>query len=546
MLEREKLSREDQLAVGLQLSKLLKRLRQRGSLNWTATDGLPNDEVPKRGVVDQNRAAELCGVSPRTIKSVEDIYGDPKPYTPRTLRKIYDGLRRIAEDGVEPWQDTGLPPALAPKDPPVIGKTVTHMTPQQYVATLPEISADGLKPMNKEMEWIIAVRVGQEIITLNLNTLYRERINRAPKESEVERDGILMGLARKRYGSWEDLAQAAFLGLWKDAGHKHPDETDKRRKDNPVEYSLFIRDPKNPEELRPVFPGDTDSAFEAWAWKRGDSPSRSERRRDATYRQREKSVGEEWKLALLQANRQITRTKADHNAAYLGGKKPIWNARHVVLLDITKSHARGIPLAFKWAAVAKVLRVLHVILQHADPRKKYVTRVKDWPLVGYASAERLARMGETRGLYPIRRRHLPANRGDDPPQKPDDFLSLGPYPFGKRTLLDNVVYPVAGFFFYQGKLITHGVQKPIDVENEVWPGDPLKDLEKLYKMKRLKEERGGPKRVAELDPIPGVEPVSLGEVAEDVWDPQGMGVGIDTYDPEDDRGDLSREKAEEE
>jgi len=43
-----------------------------------------------------------------------------------------------------------------------------------------------------------------------------------------------------------------------------------------------------------------------------------------------------------------------------------------------------------------------------------------------------------------------------------------------------------------------------------------------------------------------VEPVSLGEAAEDIWDPQGMGVGVDTYDPEDDRGDLSREKEEEE
>jgi len=40
--------------------------------------------------------------------------------------------------------------------------------------------------------------------------------------------------------------------------------------------------------------------------------------------------------------------------------------------------------------------------------------------------------------------------------------------------------------------------------------------------------------------------MSLGETLEDVWDPQGMGVGVDTYDPEDDRGDLSREKAEEE
>lgn len=105
-------------------------------------------------------------------------------------------------------------------------------------------------------------------------------------------------------------------------------------------------------------------------------------------------------------------------------------------------------------------------------------------------------MGETRRLYPIRRRHLPAHRGDSPPQKPDDFLSLGPYPFDRRTLLDNVGYPVAGFFFDHGKLTSHGVQKPIDVENEAWPGDSLKDLEKLYKAKRLKGKSWGDLRVS--------------------------------------------------
>jgi len=30
--------------------------------------------------------------------------------------------------------------------------------------------------------------------------------------------------------------------------------------------------------------------------------------------------------------------------------------------------------------------------------------------------------------------------------------------------------------------------------------------------------------------------IFFSEAAEDVWDPQGMGVGVDTYDPEDDRG----------
>jgi len=214
------------------------------------------------------------------------------------------------------------------------------------------------------------------------DTLYRERYNFASKEVDVKRDGILMGLARKRYGSWNDLSQAAFLGLWEDAGHKHPYSTDSRRKDAPLEYSLFIRDPKNPKELTPLLPGEADPAFEAWAWKRGDSPASSERRRNTTYRQREKDGGEEWKLVLVHAHRENSLSaKADHNAAYLGGKKPIWNARHVILLDIAKSHVRGIPLALKWVAVAKVLRVLHVILQHADPRRKFVTRVKDWPLV---------------------------------------------------------------------------------------------------------------------------------------------------------------------
>lgn len=505
----------------------------------------PDEKVPKADMITQKKASELCGVSLRTIKSLENIYEKPEPPTKRTLQKIYGGLRSIAEESVDRWQDTGLPTESYSKDRLLPNTFVSDMTPQQYAATLSEIPTGGLKPLSKDMEWIIAVRVGQGIITLNLDTLYRERINRAPKESKVKRDGILMGLARKRYGSWNDLAQAAFLGLWEDAGHKHPYSTDSRRKDAPLEYSLFIRDPNNPEELKPVLPGDTDPVFEAWAQKRGDSPASSARRRDTIYRQREKAVGEECKLALLHAYRENTSSaKADHNAAYLGGKKPIWNARHVVLLDIAKSHARGIPLALKWAAVAKVLRVLHVILQHADPRRKLVTRVKDWPLVGYASAERLARMGESHRLYPIRRRHLPAHRGDSPPQKPDDFLSLGPYPFGKRTLLDNVVYPVPGFFDH-GKLTSYGVQKPIDVENEVWPGDPLKDLEKLYEAKRLNEELGGPARVAELDHIEGVETISLGETLEDVWDPQGMGVAVDTYDPEDDRGNLSSEKEEE-
>src|SRR5215212_9738995 len=77
MLSKEKLSREDRLVTGLQLCKLLKRLRQRGSLEWTATNRLPDDEAPKRNVVDQERAAELCGVSRRTIKSVENFYEAP-------------------------------------------------------------------------------------------------------------------------------------------------------------------------------------------------------------------------------------------------------------------------------------------------------------------------------------------------------------------------------------------------------------------------------------------------------------------------------------
>jgi len=251
-------------------------------------------------------------------------------------------------------------------------------------------------------------------------------------------------------------------------------------------------------------------------------------------------VGEEWKLALLQTSSEITWAKADHNAAYLGGKKPIWNARHVVLLDMAKSHVRAIPVALKWAAAAKVLRVVLVVLQHADPRRKLVTRVQGWPLVGYAPPERLARIGETRRLYPIRRRHLLANGGDGLPQKPDDFQSLGSYPFGKRTLLDNVVYPVAGFVFDHGKLISHGAQKPIDVENEVWPGDPLKDLEKLYKYKKLADERSAPRRAAELDRIKGVDQVTLGEATEDSWNPQRKGIDA-AWDPEDDHGDLQEE-----
>jgi hypothetical protein len=543
MLSKEELTREDRLAVGLQLCKLLKRLRQRGSLEWTATDRLPDDEVPKRSVVDQGRAAELCGVSPRTLKSVENFYEAPKPHTLKTLRKIYDGLRLIAEDGAGPWQDTGLPPVPAPEEPAATRRRVADMTLQEYGQALAGIPTDGLKPLTKAQEWLVAVRRGQEIISLNLDTLYRERYNVAGKEAKIKRDGVMMGLARKGYGGWSDLAQAAFLGLWKDAGHKHPDDTDKRRVNAPVEYSIFIR--AEDGTLEPVFPADEDPVFEAWAWKRGDSPATSERRREGTRRQREKAVGGEWKLASLQAGMATARAKADHNAAYLGGRKPIWNARHVVLLGIARSPARDIPPALKWAAATKVLRVLLLILRHSDPRRKLVTCVKDWPLIGHASPERLARMGETHKLYPIRRRHLPAPRGDGPLQKPDDFLSLGPYPFGKRTLLDNVVYPVAGFTFDHGELIFHGAQKPIDQEKEVWPGDALKNLEKLYGAKRLKEELRSPARVAELDHMEGVETVALGEAAEDFWDPQGLGVGVDAYDPEDDHGDLTREIQEE-
>src|SRR5215207_9953326 len=308
MLEREKLTKEERFAIALQLSNLLKRLRQRGTLKWGATDMLPDDQVPKRAVLDQDRAAVLCGVSPRTIKHLENIYEKLEPPTKRTLQKLYDGLRRVAEDGVEAWQDTGLPPAPAPKDPSVTGKPVADMTPHEYAAMLAqEIPSNGLRPLSKLQEWIVAVRRGREIISLNLNTLYRERYNLAGKEVEIKRDGILMGLGRKRYGSWEDLAQAAFLGLWKDAGHKHPDDTDKRRVDAPVKYSIFTRTEDG--TLKPVFPADENLMFEAWAWKRGDSPASSARRRDRTHRQRQKSVGEQWKLDLLKAYEQATGEK---------------------------------------------------------------------------------------------------------------------------------------------------------------------------------------------------------------------------------------------
>jgi transcriptional regulator with XRE-family HTH domain len=573
MLEREKLMGEERFAIALQLSSLLKRLRQRGTLEWTEVDTLPDEKVPKADVITQKKAAELCSVSLRTIKSLENIYEKPEPPTKRTLQKIYGGLHSVVKEGVDRWQDTGLSSESYSKARPLTSEFVSNMTPQQYAATLSEIPTAGLEPLSKEMEWIIAVRVGQEIITLNLDTLYRERINTARRENEVKRDGILMGLARKRYGSWEDLAQAAFLGLWEDAGHKYPYSTDGRRKDAPVEYSLFIRDPKNPEELRSVFPGDTDPAFEAWAWKRGDSPSRSERRRDTTHRRREKAAGEEWKLALLQANKEITGAKADHNAAYLGGKKPIWNARHAVLLDIAKSHARVIPLALKWAATAKVLRVLLAILRQADPRRRLLTRVSDWPRVEDATPERCARIGETRQLHPIRRRlrcahNLRIHRdrppgwrsieyirrwyGSDP--RPDDFQSLGLYPAFTNSFDGEVIWdvskPIPTWKRFKKAIpvpmrarldnVVYSEQEPIDMETEVWPGDALKDLEKLYKYKKLADERSGPRRAAELDTIKGVDEVTLGEATEDRWNPQRKGIDA-AWDPEDDHGDLQRE-----
>src|SRR5215207_6785807 len=199
MLEREKLTKEERSAIALQLSNLVKRLRQRGTLEWIDVDKLPDEKVPKADLITQKKASELCGVSLRTIKSLENIYEKPEPPTKRTLQNIYGALRSIAREGVDRWQDTGLPTDPYSEDRPQTNTFVSDMTPQQYAATLSEIPiTDGLKPLSKEMEWIIAVRVGQEIITLNLDTLYRERINTAPKESEIKRDGILMGLARKR------------------------------------------------------------------------------------------------------------------------------------------------------------------------------------------------------------------------------------------------------------------------------------------------------------------------------------------------------------
>jgi hypothetical protein len=257
-------------------------------------------------------------------------------------------------------------------------------------------------------------------------------------------------------------------------------------------------------------------------------------------------VGEGWRLDLLRAHQKIT---ADHNAAYLDTKSPVWTARHVILLELARGRSvrqvRGkhhIPIALRCGAAAKVLRVVAVHLYLTDPRRRLKTRVIDWPKGREATPKRIARIGETRNLYPIRRSVA-------------DWKRLGPMPAFASSFDGTVVWDVSKPIPTWKRLkaapspmrllLDNGVQPPLGLGNEVWPGDPLKDLEKLYKMKRLKEERGGPKRAAELDPIPGVESVSLGEAAEDVWDPQGMGVGVDTYDPEDDRGDLSREKVEE-
>jgi hypothetical protein len=533
MLERDKLTKEDRVAVALQLSILLKRFRHRGTLEWTATDALPQDQVPRADVVNQKRAAELCGVGERTIRDFEAFERNPKAYTPTTLRKIYGGLCKIEDEAAEGTYDPPAEMAATPTEKMGYLEALRTMYPEPRPLT----------PLTEHQEWIVAVRRGQEIIALNLDTLYRERFNFAGKEVVVKRDGILMGLARKRFGNWDDLAQAAFLGLWKDAGHKQPDDTDKRRKHAPVKYSLFVRAEDGTLELV----GDEDPAFAQWAWKRGDSPATAARTRDTAHRKHQIPVGEGWRLDLLRAHQKIT---ADHNAAYLGTQSPVWTARHVILLELARGRSirqvRGkhhIPIVLRCGAAAKVLRVVAAHLHLTDPRRRLKTRVIDWPRGREATPERTARIGETRNLYPIRRSVA-------------DWKRLGPMPAFASSFDGTVVWDVSKPIPTWKRLkaapspmrllLDNGVRPPLGLENEVWPGDPLKDLEKLYKMKRLKEERGGPKRAAELDPIPGVEPVSLGEAAEDVWDPQGMGVGVDTYDPEDDRGDLSREKEEEE
>jgi hypothetical protein len=66
MSEREKLTEEARFATALQLSNLLKRLRQRGTLEWTEVNKLPDEKVPKADVITQKKAAELCDVSVRT------------------------------------------------------------------------------------------------------------------------------------------------------------------------------------------------------------------------------------------------------------------------------------------------------------------------------------------------------------------------------------------------------------------------------------------------------------------------------------------------
>jgi hypothetical protein len=241
MLERpQKLTREERFAVGLQLSNVLRGARRRAGF-------------------DQTGAAEVCGISERSLRSLEDAHVNRYVPSETTLRKVYAGLSRfLAESPNKPARDHGW-------------------------------------------EWYANVIFGREIVEHYLIALYREWFNFAYRDVKVRREGYLWDVARYKTGDWEDQAQEGFLRIWADAGYKRPGDKDKRKKHDPVEF-LEGYEREWDEPPRPWPNPEEDPLFEAWARRRANVGVSTERRDEYKRGEWEMLVGEQGLQDALREN----------------------------------------------------------------------------------------------------------------------------------------------------------------------------------------------------------------------------------------------------
>jgi hypothetical protein len=410
MLERSsELTREERFAVGLQLSNVLRGARRRARLG-------------------QIEAAEICGISERSLRSIEDVHEDRHVLSKTTLRKIYAGLSHF-----------------------------------------PEVSPD--KPA-RDLKWEWNVDRGREIVEHYLTALYQEWFNFAYRDVKVRRKGYLWDVARYKRGNWEDQAQEGFLRIWADAGFKHPGDEDKRKKHDPVDFlEGYEREWDDPP--RPWPNPEEDPRFEAWARRRANVGVSTERREEYKRGDWETLLGEEGLLDALREN--VRPGEPDHETPFRKGG----------LVEEAENHYSR-PVVVCYASPERQARIgetseLYPIRRRLLPAPLPPTKRPEPP--DWVEEKRDWRGNEkdwtSADLKEYERRYYSHDW-----QRPDDWETLGSYPVSK-PLLDNVIWPAKHYCLTKTGEEWAAAQKPIDQGKR-------RDFLKIYKSgQRLENVREG-------------------------------------------------------